>query len=60
MDIILRPCKVCGKVPAMGYCAAEYFVYGDDPHCPGCGNAYTEMHSSDTYMAECWNRRNEI
>lgn len=53
----LKPCPVCGFVPKIGYACGEYFVYGDDNHCPGCGNAFFEMHSSEELEIEAWNRR---
>ena len=55
----LKPCPVCNKVPHPGYCCGEYYVSGDDPDCPGCGTAFTEMHSSADLEIEAWNRRAE-
>ena len=55
----LKPCPVCHKVPHLGYCCGEYYVSGDNPDCPGCGTAFTEMHSSPELEIEAWNRRTE-
>ena len=55
----LKPCPVCHKVPHLGYCCGEYYVSGDDRDCPGCGTAFTEMHSSPELEIEAWNRRGE-
>ena len=55
----LKPCPVCHKVPKLGYCCGEYFVAGEDPDCPGCGTAFTEMHSSPQLEIDAWNRRAE-
>lgn len=55
----LKPCPVCHKVPHLGYCCGEYYVSGDDRDCPGCGTAFTEMHSSPELEIEAWNRRAE-
>lgn len=55
----LKPCPVCQKVPKLGYCYGEYYVSGDDSDCPGCGTAFTEMHSSPELEIEAWNRRVE-
>ena len=57
--MVLKPCPVCHKVPHLGYCCGEYYVSGDDPDCPGCGTAFTEMHSSPELEIEVWNRRAE-
>ena len=56
---MLKPCPVCHKVPHLGYCCGEYFVQGEDPGCPACGTAFTEMHSSPELEVEAWNRRAE-
>lgn len=53
----LKPCPVCGISPHMGYCCAEYFVAGEDPLCPVCGNTFTEMHSSEEAEVMAWNKR---
>ena len=53
----LKPCPVCGTPPHIGYCCAEYFVAGEDPLCPVCGNAFTEMHSSEEAEVMAWNKR---
>ena len=55
----LKPCPVCHKVPHLCYCCGEYYVSGDNPDCPGCGTAFTEMHSSPELEIEAWNRRAE-
>lgn len=55
----MKPCPVCHKVPHLGYCCGEYYVSGDNPDCPGCGTAFTEMHSSVLREIEAWNRRVE-
>ena len=55
----LKPCPCCGKIPKMGYACGEYLVYGEDDDCPGCGVAFTEMHSSECAEVEAWNRRAE-
>ena len=52
----LKPCPICRTVPKIGYACGEYFVSGDDDDCPGCGFAFTEMHSSEQQMREAWNR----
>ena len=57
--MVLKPCPVCHKVPHLCYCCGEYYVSGDDPDCPGCGTAFTEMHSSSELEIEAWNRRAE-
>lgn len=56
--IRLKPCRVCGEVPTMGYCLGEYFVYGKDLSCTGCGVMYRETATSEKGMAEKWNGRN--
>lgn len=53
----MLPCPECGEVPQIGYCCGEYFVYGEDPKCPYCGHAFTEMHSSELLEIEAWNER---
>lgn len=53
----LKPCPVCRIPPRLGYCCSEYFVAGEDPFCPVCGNAFTEMHSSEETEVRAWNRR---
>lgn len=53
----LKPCAVCGVPPRMGYACGEYFVYGQNPDCPVCGPAFTEMHTNEALEAEAWNRR---
>lgn len=53
----LKPCPFCRKTPKIGYACGEYLVYGDDDDCPGCGIAFTEMHSSEVLEIEAWNRR---
>ena len=55
----LKPCPQCGVPPHIGYCCGEYFIYGDDPECPYCGNSFTEMHASEQGEIEAWNRREE-
>ena len=57
--MVLKPCPVCHKVPHLGYCCGEYYVSGDDRDCPGCGTAFTEMHSSPELEIDAWNRRAE-
>lgn len=52
----LKPCPFCGKIPKIGYACGEYFVFGDNKDCPGCGIAFTEMHSSEALEIEAWNR----
>lgn len=56
-EIELKPCPRCGVSPHMGYCCGEYMIYGDDPNCPYCGNAFTEMHSNELDEIRAWNRR---
>ena len=53
----LKPCPRCRKSPRLGYCCGEYFIYGDDPDCPYCGTAFTDMHSSIDMEIDAWNRR---
>lgn len=53
----LRPCPRCRKPPHLGYCCGEYFISGDDPNCPYCGTAFSEMHSSIDMEINAWNRR---
>ena len=53
----LKPCPVCRIPPRLGYCCSEYFVAGEDPFFPVCGNAFTEMHSSEETEVKAWNRR---
>lgn len=55
----LKPCPICKKTPKIGYACGEYFVSGDDDDCPGCGFAFTEMHSSKKQMIDAWNRSAE-
>lgn len=55
----LKPCPICGRVPKIGYACGEYLVSGDDDDCPGCGFAFTEMHSSEQKMIEAWNGNTE-
>ena len=55
--IKLKPCRVCGKVPQMGYCLGEYFVFGEDLRCSECGIEYGETHSTEQEMAKAWNGR---
>ena len=55
----LKPCPACKKIPQIGYACGEYFVFGDDEDCPGCGIDFTEMHSSEQLEIEVWNRRAE-
>ena len=56
----LKPCPKCGVPPKIGYACGEYFVHGDDPECPYCGQNFTEMHSSEKLEIEAWNRRVEM
>ena len=58
-ELRLRPCPRCKKRPRLSYCCGEYFVAGDDPDCPYCGTAFTEMHASPKLEADAWNRRAE-
>lgn len=53
----LRLCPQCRRVPRLGYCCGEYFVAGEDPDCPCCGTAFTEMHSTPKLEVDAWNRR---
>ena len=53
----LRPCPRCKKRPRLSYCRGKYFVAGDDPDCPYCGTAFTEMHASPKLEVDAWNRR---
>ena len=53
----LKPCPRCNVPPRLGYCCGEYFVHGDDPNCPYCGNAFTEMHCDELDEINAWNRR---
>ena len=55
----LQPCPRCGVSPHLAYCCGEYLIYGDDNDCPICGDAFTEMHSSEKKEVEAWNRRAE-
>lgn len=52
----LKPCPCCWEIPKIGYVCGDYFVYGYDDDCPGCGIAFTEMHSSEQREIEAWNR----
>lgn len=56
---VLKPCPVCRRIPHLGYCCGEYFIFGEYPDCPGCGTAFTEMHSSPELEVDAWNRRAE-
>ena len=56
---ILLPCPVCGQTPHLGYCCGEYMIQGDDPKCPCCGTAFSEMHTDPRTMIDAWNRRAE-
>lgn len=56
-EIPLRKCPVCGQEPVLGYACGEYFVYGKDDSCIGCGNRYTEMHTDPAAMIEAWKVR---
>ena len=53
----LKPCPACGVPPRIGYCCGEYLIYGGNPKCPYCGDAFTEMHSSKQAEIKAWNRR---
>lgn len=55
----LKPCPCCGRIPQIGYACGEYLVFGDDDDCPGCGCAFTEMHSNEQMEIDAWNRRAE-
>lgn len=55
----LMPCPRCGVPPQLGYACGEYFISGDDPDCPYCGTAFSEMHSSIDLEIKAWNRRVE-
>ena len=55
----LKECPACGKIPKIGYACGDYYVYGGDDDCPGCGLTFTEMHSSEVREVEAWNRRAE-
>lgn len=55
----LKACPKCGKPPHLDYCCGEYFIHGDDPDCPYCGTAFTEMHSDPRMEIDAWNRRVE-
>lgn len=56
---ILLPCPVCGETPHLGYCCGEYMIQGDNPKCPCCGIAFSEMHTDPRLMIDAWNRRAE-
>ena len=53
----LAPCPVCGQTPHLGYCCGEYFIHGNDPKCPCCGIAFSEMHSDPAMEIDAWNRK---
>ena len=55
----LKRCPKCRKPPHLGYCCGEYFISGDDPNCPYCGTAFSEMHSDPRMEIDAWNRRVE-
>ena len=56
---VLKACPRCGRPPHLDYCCGEYFIHGDDPECPYCGTAFSEMHSSIDMEIDAWNRRVE-
>ena len=53
----LAPCPVCGQTPRLEYCCGEYFVCGNDPKCPCCGIAFSEIHSDPAIEINAWNRK---
>ena len=56
---MLARCPWCGVSPQLGYACGEYFIHGNDPDCPYCGTAFTEMHSDPRMEIDSWNRRAE-
>lgn len=56
---MLARCPWCGVSPQLGYACGEYFIHGNDPDCPYCGTAFTEMHSDPRMEIDAWNRRVE-
>ena len=53
----LVSCPRCGVPPHLGYCCGEYFIHGEDPECPYCGTAFSEMRSDPAMEIDAWNKR---
>lgn len=51
----LKPCPICRVPPRIGYACGEYFISGQNPACPICGEAFTEMHTCMHTEIEAWN-----
>lgn len=51
----LKPCPICRVPPRIGYACGEYFISGQNPACPICGEAFTEMHTCMHMEIEAWN-----
>lgn len=53
----LMPCPECGDVPEIQYACGEYFLINPLHRSKRCFcNDFPEMHSSEEYEIECWNK----
>lgn len=54
-ELQLKPCPICRVPPRIGYACGEYFISGQNPACPICGDAFSEMHTCMHMEIEAWN-----
>lgn len=56
-ELELLPCPRCCVPPRIGYACGEHFISSQNPACPICGEAFTEMHTNEAEEIKAWNRR---
>lgn len=54
MNLKIKPCPQCKRVPLIGYVCGEYFITSTPATC-FC-SSFTEMHASKEQEIEAWNR----